>query len=258
MPRGPRSRARQNNNPMKTQTMKKTIALCATLLVGSASLLAENTASAVKESPYAVTVDFPYVSKYVFRGIQVARDSIQPSVEIAAGDVYAGVWNNTPLRNEHDDNISKELDFYLGYTPKLTENLKADIGLTYYWYPSVSKSYSDHSFEVFAGVNWTLGNFTPSLYVYRDLNLDTTTGQAALGYSIPLKSWGTSLDLNATVGIVSPDHGSAYDYYSVGATVPVKLSDAVKLSFGLNYTVNDIAGAKDPGLWGTAGVTVSF
>jgi uncharacterized protein (TIGR02001 family) len=242
---------------MKTQTMKKTITLCAALLIAGSALTAQD-ATPTAEPAYAVTVDFPYVTKYVFRGLQLARSSLQPSVEVAAGDFYSGVWNNTPLRNEHDGNASKELDLYVGYTPKLAENLKADLGATYYWYPRVHSPVDHDSFEVFGGLNWTLGNFTPAVYLYRDIDLDVWTVQGSIGYSIPLKSWGTSLDCNATVGAVSPDHGESYNYYSAGVNLPVKLSDVVKLNFGLTYTENDRDGEKDPGLWGSVGITASF
>lgn len=231
--------------------MKKTIALCAALVVGGAAFAQE-------ESAYAVTVDFPYVSKYVFRGVQIARDSLQPSIEVSSGDFYAGVWSNVPLRNEHDGDASKEFDVYVGYTPKLTENLSADLGLTYYWYPWINLPSSDHSIEFAAGLNYTAGNLTPALYVYRDFHLNTTTVQTSVGYSLPLKDWGTSLDLSAAIGAVMPTFGEDYCYYSAGVNVPVKLSDAVKLNFGVTYTENDLDGAKDPGLWVTIGATARF
>lgn len=238
--------------------MKKTITLCAALLAGGTCVWAQDNAAAVDEPAYAVTVDFPFVSKYVFRGVKLSRESLQPSVEIASGDFYAGLWNNTPLRNEHDGDASKEVDLYAGYTPSITENLKADIGVTYYAYPSIADGLNDDSVEAFVGLNWSVGNFTPAGYLYRDLDLDVWTFQASIGYSIPLTSWGTSLDLNATIGGVSPDHGEEYGYYSAGVNLPVKLSDVVKLNFGLTYTENDLDDGEDPGLWGTVGITASF
>ncbi len=233
--------------------MKKTIALCTALLAAGSAFAAD------EESTYAVTLDFPYVSKYAYRGLELARDSLQPSVEVSTGDLYLGVWSNVPLRKEHDAGASKEIDLYLGYTPKFTENLSGDFGLTYFWYPSMNTVSGEDSIEVSAGLNLTLGNFTPAVYLYRDIILDTTTAQASIGYSVPLKDLGTSLDLNLTAGAVWPDHdGGSYTYGSVGATVPVKLSDRVKLNFGLTYTVNDLSGEEDPGLWGTVGVTAKF
>lgn len=231
--------------------MKKTIALCAALIVSGAAI-------AQKESTYAVTVDFPYVSKYVFRGVELARDSFQPSVELSTGDLYLGVWGNLPGHKENDMGLSKEVDLYVGYTPKLTEKISADIGLTYYWYPRYSGSGPDDSMEVFAGLNTTVGNFTPSGYIYRDIDLDVTTLQASVGYSIPLQGLGTSLDLSATFGGVIPDDGESYCYYAGGVNVPVKLSDMVKLNFGLSYTENDLDDGEDPGLWATFGVSATF
>ncbi len=232
--------------------MKKTIALCAALLVSGAAFAAD------EESTYAITLDFPYVSKYVFRGTQIARDSLQPSVEVSTSGLYLGVWGNVPLRHEDDGGASKELDVYVGYTPKLTENLSADVGVTYYTYPRYDGDGADDSTEVFAGLNLVLGNFTPSGYIYRDIDLDTTTLQSAVGYSFPLKSLGTSLDFNVTFGVVIPDEGETYCYYAAGVNVPYKLSDTVKLNLGLTYTENDLDHGKDPGLWGTAGITASF
>lgn len=232
--------------------MKKTIALCAALLVGGTAFAAEGEAS------YSVTADFPYVTKYVFRGVELAQDSLQPSVEFTTGDFYAGLWNNSPLQSEHDGKVSKEIDIYVGYTPALTESLKADFGATYYWYPWVDKPIADYSFEISAGLNYTLGNFTPSVYLYRDLKLDVTTAQLGLGYSFPLTSIGTSLDFSASVGAVMPDTGETYCYYSAGVSLPYKLSDQLKLTVGASYTENDLDGGKDPGFWGTIGLTYSF
>ena len=105
---------------------------------------------------------------------------------------------------------------------------------------------------------WTLGGFTPSTYAYYDFKLKAWTFQGSLGYSVPLKDIGTSLDLNGTIGTVQTDGGDDYSYYSVGVTVPFKLSETAKFNLGVTYTTNNLAGAKDPGLWFTAGLTVGF
>jgi uncharacterized protein (TIGR02001 family) len=236
--------------------MKKTLSLCAALLAGGIAL------HAADEYTYSVTADFPYVTQYVFRGVKIAKSSVQPSVELAVENFYAGIWNNTPLTSMHDGNISKEIDLYAGYTPKITDKLKADIGATSYRYPWADDGFSKQSFEVYLGLNATLGNFTPSIYVNRDLDLRVTTVQTSVGYSLPLTDLGTSLDFTATAGIVSLDDSEAsltgYRYYSIGVNVPYKLSDVVKVNAGVNYTFNDINGASDPGLWGTIGVSAQF
>jgi uncharacterized protein (TIGR02001 family) len=246
---------RPNNKPMKRQTMKRSISLLAAVFWGTAAALA------AESSSYSVTVDFPYVSKYVFRGLAVARDSLQPSVEVNAGDFYCGVWANTPLVNPHDPTgaAKMELDVYGGYNLKLSDTLKADFGLTYYYYPQANKNLTrSHTVEGSLGLNWTVGGFTPSIYAYYDFTLKSWAYQGSVGYSLPLKKIGASLDLSATLGRVSPDGGGDYTYWSFGATVPFKLSETAKLNVGLTYTTNDLDGADDPGLWATVGVTVGF
>jgi uncharacterized protein (TIGR02001 family) len=231
--------------------MKKTIALCA-------ALLACGSAFAQEESEYAVTMDLPYVTKYVFRGVQIAKDSFQPSVEFTKGDLYLGVWSSVPLRNKHEEIASTEIDLNLGYSPKLTEKLSADVGLNSYFYPNKSHADGDYSVEGFVGLNLELGNFTPAVYVYRDFKLDNYTVQGSLGYSLPLKTLGTSLDFAVTAGTVFQHAGEDYNYYAIGVNVPYKLSDRVKLNVGLTYTENDLDHEKDPGLWGTASIAIRF
>ena len=230
--------------------MKKTFALCV-------ALLACGSAFAQQESSLAVSMDLPYVSKYVFRGVQIAKDSFQPSVEVTSGNFYGGVWSSIPLHDRRDKE-TQEFDLYAAYAPRLDEKLSADVGMTYYYYPRVDRPSANDSLELFAGLNATLGNFTPAAYVYRDVELKTTTLQTSIGYSVPLKGLGTSLDLSVTFGSVIPDHDERYCYYSAGVNVPYKLSDRVKLNLGVTYTENDLDHGDDPGLWGTASVAISF
>ena len=55
-------------------------------------------------------MDFPYASKYVFRGVQYAEDSFQPSVKLTSGSFYLGLWTNQPITS----NIDNEIDVYGG------------------------------------------------------------------------------------------------------------------------------------------------
>jgi len=231
--------------------MKKTIALCT-------ALLACGSAFAQEESEYAVTMDMPVVTKYVFRGVQIAKSSFQPSVQLTSGNLYGGVWSSVPLRNKHEEIASTEVDLNVGYMAKLTEKLTADIGVNGYFYPNKSHDDGDYSVESFVGLNLELGNFTPKVYVYRDFNLDNYTVQGSLGYSVPLKKFGTSLDFSVTAGSVFQDDGEDYNYCGVGVNVPYKLSDRVKLNVGLSYTANDLKGVDDPGLWGSASIGITF
>src|SRR5882724_4464356 len=55
-------------------------------------------ATSEPRSDYSITSDFTYTSKYVFRGVQQARASFQPSLEFATGGWNAGVWTNQPIK----------------------------------------------------------------------------------------------------------------------------------------------------------------
>ena len=61
--------------------MKKIILVLATLIAG-ASLSAQTPVAAPAAPSYSVTVDFPYVSKYVFRGVELSKGTFQPSVKL--------------------------------------------------------------------------------------------------------------------------------------------------------------------------------
>ena len=85
--------------------MKKIVLILAAV-AASLSLRAEE--AAAPASSYSVTVDFPYATKYVFRGAQYAKQSLQPSVEVATGSFAFGIWTNQPIT----DNTDNEIDFY--------------------------------------------------------------------------------------------------------------------------------------------------
>lgn len=232
--------------------MKKLTLLLATLLTG-ASLSAQDPAPAA--SSYSVTVDFPYTTKYVFRGYELAKGAFQPSVKVTSGDFYAGVWMSAPV----DRGYELEVDYYAGYGFKLAEGWALDVGLTAYSYPGLDTSggADKTTFEGYVGVNGTLGIFSSGTYAYYDFTLKAFTIQEALGYSITLDDK-TAINLLATIGHVSPDAGSGYTYYGFGATVPYKLTDKATITAGVQYADHDISGLEGSHFWGTLGFTYAF
>jgi uncharacterized protein (TIGR02001 family) len=235
--------------------MKK-ITLILAALVASASLSAQAPAPApAPASSYSVTVDFPYASKYVFRGIQYAEDSFQPSVKVTVGSFYAGLWTNQPITS----NIDNEIDVYAGYGFKLSETWSLDLGATFYYYPEADLSTGafEHTFEPYVGVTGTFGSFTTGVYAYYDFDWEALTLQGTVGYSVPISDK-ASFSLLGTLGNVSPDVGDSYTYYSLGATVPYKLTDSATLTAGLQYASHDLDGFEDGHVWGTLGLTVVF
>jgi len=228
--------------------MKKTAILLAALLSG-ASLLADDAPAA----SYNVTVDFPYTTKYVFRGVQYAEGAFQPSVKLTSGDFYAGIWASAPV----DKGYELEIDYYAGYTFKLPNAWSLDVGTTLYSYPGLNGGGDKTTFEPYLGLNGSFGAVTSATYLYYDFTLDALTIQETVGYSIPIDST-MSLNLSANLGRVEPDAGSGYTYYGVGVAVPYKLSDKATVTVGAQYADHDLDGVDGGHFWGTLGFTYTF
>lgn len=229
--------------------MKKTALIFALLTAGLGLHAQESKLS------YSVTVDFPYASKYVFRGVEYAKDSIQPSIELATGNFYVGVWTNQPVTNNSDN----EYDFYAGYGIPLNDTWKLDAGATLYYYPEAdTSSFEEKTFEGYVGLTGTVSGFTPGIYAYYDFDLKAFTLQGSVGYSIPLETAGSSLDFSVTLGNVSPDVGDDYMYYGIGVNLPYKLTEKATVAIGAQYASNDLDGVDGDHLWFTAGLTVGF
>jgi uncharacterized protein (TIGR02001 family) len=230
--------------------MKKTFLILAALLAG-VSLRAGET-----KSDYSVTLDFPYTTKYVFRGVELAKGSFQPSIEATSGPFKLGLWTNQPVT----DNSDNEIDFYAGYSTALPGGWNLDAGGTMYYYPELNHSTgaNDTTFEPYVGLTRSINGFSPGVYVYYDLTRETLTTEGQLGYSIPLEAVGASLDFSANLGRVDPKSGGDYTYYSLGASVPFKLSAHGTFTVGVNYAHNNISGIDNDHLYGTAGVTIGY
>ncbi len=231
--------------------MKKILLIASALVAGSVLSAAE-----APKSSYSVTIDFPYTSQYIFRGVDLAKSSIQPSVEVTMQSFYFGIWTNQPVVK----NIDNEFDLYAGYKMKLNDTLEVDAGVTNYYYPELdNRSGGKRStVEGYVGLNANVKGFTPGVYVYHDINLEVTTIQAQMGYSIPLPEAGLSFDVTGTVGRVDFRSGSDYTYWSIGANMPYKLNDKSTVYAGATFTNNNLSVGKGDFLTWNVGVSVGF
>lgn len=231
--------------------MKKTAIILAALLTGASLSRADEAAA----SSYSVAVDFPYASKYVFRGIQYAEDSFQPSIKVTSGGAYVGLWTNQPITK----NIDNEIDLYGGYNFAIANGWSLDLGGTFYYYPEADTNAGllEHTFEGYVGLTGTVQGVSLGLYAYNDFDLEAFTVQGNIGYSIPIDAK-TSANLSASVGNVSPDVGSDYTYYSASLQIPYKLTDTATLTGGVNWASHDLSGVDDNHVWVNVGLTVTF
>ena len=210
--------------------MKKTILALAVLAAGVSASAAE----AAKASELAVTLDVTYVSDYVFRGVKLADASIQPSVEAAYGDFYAGLWHSDAISDGAANFSGSETDLYAGYNLAINETFSADLGVTRYTYSGGS---NDDTTEVFGGLKANV-LLSPSVYYYYDFDLEVSSYIGSIGYSIPVEKVGVSVDLSATYGYIQIPSDD-YSYWGVGVAVPYKLSETAKLTGAVNYTSVD-------------------
>ena len=225
--------------------MKKTAALLLAAVITGGSL------SAQEESSYSVTVDFPFVTDYVFRGVKFANDSIQPSVEFAAGDFYAGIWTNQPVTG----NSANEFDFYIGHGFTLSDTLSLDVGATYYYYPETPGG--DESFEPFVGISGDIGGgLSASGYFYYDTELETSTLQFGLGSSFEVSDTST-FDIAGDVGFVGANGAGDYNYWSLSGTFNYTLNDTASTYFGAVYADSDMVGG-DSHFYLITGITMGF
>ena len=231
--------------------MKKTALIIAAMAVAGVSY-ADNVTT---RPSYSVTSDFSYTSEYVFRGIKQSNAAFQGSVEVGQDDARLGVWTSQPINAKKYIN---EIDFYAGYKVKLDRDFKVDFVGTYYYYPesNTAVGQTHQSYELGVGGIYSLGGLTPalsgvdaSLYYYYDFRLHQQTLQASLGYSIPLKDFGTSLDFNVFAGTAAasnyaPDavgdrlHES-WNFYGVGLNIPYKLAENAQVHIGGALSQND-------------------
>lgn len=232
--------------------MKKLTLLLAALLTGVALSAQTPAPASAPAASYAVALDFPYASKYVFRGIQYAKDSLQPSVKLTVGGFYAGIWAYAPL----DRGYELEFDYSTGYNFALKEGWTLDLGATLYSYPGLSVG-DKTTFEPYLGLNGSLGSVTSATYAYYDATLEVFTAQQTFGYSVSVAEK-VSLNFAATLGHASPDSGSGYTYYGLGTTLPFKLSDKVTFTLGAQYASHDLDGVDGSHFWVTAGFSSTF
>jgi len=226
--------------------MKKTI---------TAALLATTGAFSLSAQDYSVTADFTFESEYVFRGVFLAQNTFMPSLEVAAGDFYAGIWTAQPVDGkENGVAFDNEIDLYAGYGFAAGDVTTIDVGATLYWYPENGGAYDDTTFEPFIGAAFDVAT-SPALYLYYDTELETMTLEGSLGYSFEL-SEAASLDLGAFLGFVDPDGGDEYTYYGATADLVYSLNETSSISAGIRLSdVDEDAVGKGRFWWGASFTT---
>lgn len=214
--------------------------MAATVFAGA--VMAATPAFAQEEeeaSPVTVTGSVTLASDYRFRGVGLSGGdiAIQGGLTLnTAPGFYVGTWasslEDSPVYGE------VELDIFGGWAGELTEGLGADVGVTYYSYPSKDTGAGPSDvWEFYGKLKPTLGPVGLTLGVAYSPDQDSLGGgdnlylSADAGLGIP----NTPVSLTAHVGYTdgfltyTPD-GDAFDY-SIGASATVLGSLALGVAY---------------------------
>lgn len=198
-------------------------------------------------APASVTANATYVSEYVFRGQTLAGASLQPAVEVNAGNFTFGAWNSTPLKTDGLRDESLETDFYGSYAFTVSPNITVTTGATYYVYPRAITNDGSYrsTLEPSLGLTYNLGDVTVTPKAYYDVTLKSLTGELTANHTVSLKAIGTQLDLIGTVGTYKATdavNGSQTkswgNYWLAGVSAPFQVAKNAKLTVGYAYSSN--------------------
>ncbi len=244
----------------------KQLTLAATLLVATAIA----PAAFAQDAELSVSTGVDFVSQYVFRGVSLADDAIQPYVEASYGDFTVGGWFSTGV-GENSVFAGDEFDLYAGYSVPLDSSISLDLGATYYHYPQGGDFFETNnggagSYEVSAAVGFGEVPLAPTVAAYYDFTLEAFTVEGGVSHSVPLNE-SIALDLGLTVGLVDGD-GFSYEWGTATAAVSHAFTDTVSAYIGANYALNsedlldfDSAINGDPKgsmLWLGTGISAGF
>ena len=183
-----------------------------------------------------------YDSKYIFRGVELADESMTVSLDVEFDDAYLGLWTNQPITGGFDN----EFDFYGGMGFDVAEGISMDVGGTLYYYPESGSG--SETFELYTGFAFDT-ELSPAFYIYYDLDLEAFTFEGSIGHSYEMDE-NASLDAAAFYGHVDGD-GFNYSYYGASLDVVYSLSDTSAASVGIRYT-NGSDGLSDKVYFGAA------
>ncbi len=209
----------------------------------------------------SVTSDITFASEYVFRGIEFADNSFQPSVEVEMGDLYAGIWANLPT-----EAVDSEINYYAGYMVDIPDMpFSLDVGLTVYHYPRTSSRRTHEAYIGTSVEDFGVEGLGASLYYFYDFDIESQVLEGALSYGYPVLDTGLTAEGTLTGGTVWGRTGvDAYNYYGVSIGLPYQISPnatftpAIHYATAEKYGFDTAAGERGKNLFWTASVTASF
>lgn len=195
-------------------------------------------------SEFTVTGNVAGVTDYRFRGLSLSGGdfAIQGSIGVThESGFYVGAWGSSLEQDALDIYGSTEVDLYAGWSGAVASGLTADVGLTYYTYPSGSVG-DANVFEPYASLTAAFGPATAKFGAAYSWEQDSLGGNDNLylytdwGVAIPDSPVSVGAHLGWTDGALSPKRltgsgtGSGIDYSLTGT-----ITMTPNLSFSLSY-----------------------
>ena len=222
------------------------------------------------EGDVSVEVTADFMSKYVWRGINVTDDwSFQPGVSATYGGFTAGVWGALDMTDENDESGEFiEYDWYVDYSGQISDTIGYSVGAIYYYFPSVDPSSTT---EVYGGLSFdVIAN--PSLTVYYDIDeADGAYVSLGVGHTIESDDLPCAIDLGATLGWGDSSYNDFYWGTDGGELNDLVLSAAFPFEVGpvsvtpsVNYVAvlgsdtSDAAGDDDSLVYAGVGFAYGF
>ncbi len=227
----------------------KHFTLAATLL--SAIAIAP-TANAQFFEDIEVTSTIDTVSEYVFRGVSLGENSVQPGTEFSVYGFTAGSWYSAGFGDNSAAQLD-ELDLYASYELPFEGPVQLGIGGTAYIYPQGndlidSSGGTVATYEVNATAGFEDVILSPSILAAYDFTLDSFTIEGNLSHSFDLPREGWSLDAGLNIGHVELDQAvttttideafDSYQYGTISLTANKAITDKIGFHAGANFTVN--------------------
>lgn len=214
----------------------KHFTLAAALLAATATA----PAAYAEDAEISVSTGVDFVSQYVFRGVSLADDAVQPYAEASYGNFTVGGWFSTGV-GANSVFAGDEFDLYVGYSVPLDSSISLDLGATYYHYPQggdffETKDGGAGTYEVSASVGFGDVPLAPSVSAYYDLTLEAFTLEGGVGHSVAIGD-AQSFDLGLSAGLVDGD-GFSYEWATASAAVSHGFSDDVSAYIGANFALN--------------------
>lgn len=194
----------------------------------------------------SASVTTKLVSDHVFRGQHLSGVSLQPALDLSAGDFFGGISSNIPFENRSSGQTGGELDLYAAYRFALNTTTQLTPGVTAYFYRDAPVSAGNRRtvFEPSLALSHTLAGIRFTSTLDYDISRKGPILDLTADVALPLTKLGTEIDLAASVGAYRlgdtgdsrrPKTRMEGGYWSLSATVPLQITFHSKILIGLSY-----------------------